>query len=558
MKSLLASLVALLTLAAHGEPVRVFGAPSLTPKATAYTTWRNANAVEIREVRLEAPLKHLSAEDVVRGEKALPIGTRREVPRARGRLSLNWQAAPGGGVSARVRVHSTGAVGMRVALRFEPNRGPREVRVASTKDASRIYLSGDSQWGDAQARDGLWWTPLTDGDAQDLEFWDDSGPASGATVEIVAVSHLDASPATGFKAGGIGAAQGCHEDVVCVAAINPGVAQAARSVMKIAYVRNGMSYVCSGTLLNDGASRQVPYVYTAAHCIDSQAVAATVNTFWYFEAAQCGTGNPSAYQQLAGGATLLYVDAATDVALLRLSDRAPQGAWFSGWDATAATPGSSVIGLHHPMGDLKKLAIGDVVDDPDPRAIVTGWRVGSTEPGSSGSGLFTASGGEYLLRGGLKGGSASCTTSGNLADPSNRDEYSRIDLALPALLPWLGGQVAPVEDFAGLWYDPGEPGWGLGIAQSAQGKAFVTWYTYDADGLPRWFFAPEVRWTSTVALAATLYRTSGSAYQGVYDPSRFASQAVGSIELSFGQGTATARISVEGRVIEKPLVRMQL
>ena len=125
-------------------------------------------------------------------------------------------------------------------------------------------------------------------------------------------------------------------------------------------------------------------------------------------------------------------------------------------------------------------------------------------------------------------------------------------------MPWLGGAVAPIEDFGGLWYDAAEPGWGLSVVQSPQGKAFVTWYTYDADGTPRWFVAPEVSWTTAASLSATLYRSSGSGYDRAYDPARFSLQPAGTLQITFARGTATARLVVDGRAIDKPLVRMGL
>jgi len=113
-------------------------------------------------------------------------------------------------------------------------------------------------------------------------------------------------------------------------------------------------------------------------------------------------------------------------------------------------------------------------------------------------------------------------------------------------------------DFADMWWGgSAQNGWGIAWLQQYR-TLFGVWFTYDASGAPTWFVMPSGFWSDASTYEGRLYRTSGSAYQGVYDPSRFASQAVGSIELSFGQGTATARISVEGRVIEKPLVRMQL
>ena len=43
-----------------------------------------------------------------------------------------------------------------------------------------------------------------------------------------------------------------------------------------------------------------PGLYTAAHCIGTQAAAATLNTFWFFDAAACGGKSASDYRQLTG------------------------------------------------------------------------------------------------------------------------------------------------------------------------------------------------------------------------------------------------------------------
>ena len=61
------------------------------------------------------------------------------------------------------------------------------------------------------------------------------------------------------------------------------------------------------------------------------------------------------------------------------------------------------------------------------------WSQGVTEPGSSGSGLFTldASSSFLELRGGLYGGASSCNK------PQGVDDYSRLDVALPLLAQYL-------------------------------------------------------------------------------------------------------------------------
>jgi hypothetical protein len=69
--------------------------------------------------------------------------------------------------------------------------------------------------------------------------------------------------------------------------------------------------------------------------------------------------------------------------------------------------------------------------------ITATYTSGVTEGGSSGSGIFSIANGSYFLRGGLFGGPSSCATANDPANPSNRDYYSRFDLAYPLLKQWL-------------------------------------------------------------------------------------------------------------------------
>ena len=377
-------------------------------------------------------------------------------------------------------------------------------------------------------------------------------------------SHLIAAPSDRFKSLASETPQACHEDVVCVSPQNEALARVARSVAKLVFTENGVTYLCSGTLINDGdPASQVPYVYTAAHCIGSQAAAATLNTFWFFDAATCGGKTTTEYRHLIGGASLLQSDPLSDVTLLRLADRAPEGAWFSGWDPDPLPHGTPLIGLHHPLGDLKKIAIGQALGPTSASGgasyATAAWLAGTTERGSSGSGIFTLSGSEYLLRGGLRGGSASCASTGRVDNPANRDYYSRLDLQAPALRTWLDADVAPLEDFTDMWFDPEEPGWGMAIVQHDDGKAFVTLYAYDAEGRPTWLVMPDPSWKRAAALEGTIYRTRGPAFETPYARERFVITAAGSAQIAFGfAGRATLTVTLDGRTIVKNVRRQPL
>src|SRR5690606_26823102 len=156
----------------------------------------------------------------------------------------------------------------------------------------------------------------------------------------------------------------------------------------------------------------------------------------------CSTNSLGEYVQLSGGADYLYSsDSArtggTDGALLRLRDAAPAGAVFAGWDANALPSGISVLAIHHPAGDLKKVSAGQHLPARSGAAShAARWLEGTTEQGSSGSGLFTLEAGDYYLRGGLHGGDASCANAGT-TDTNNVDWYSRFDVDFPNIRQYL-------------------------------------------------------------------------------------------------------------------------
>ena len=122
------------------------------------------------------------------------------------------------------------------------------------------------------------------------------------------------------------------------------------------------------------------------------------------------------------GSRVLFDDPETDVLLLELFENPPAAfhVYHAGWDATdrgVETLQDGTICIHHPRGDAKKISRD--TDPPQPSCpwcdhrtnpslawIVGGWQLGTTEPGSSGSGLFSVP--EARLLGVLTGGWASC------------------------------------------------------------------------------------------------------------------------------------------------------
>ncbi|PPU36625.1 endoproteinase ArgC [Xanthomonas sp. CFBP 7912] len=296
-------------------------------------------------------------------------------------------------------------------------------------DDGRVFeQSGASFTGTG---DAIGWSPTVSGEDLLVEL---SLPAGlypeNFSLSIPQLSHLDISPTASprdMMTIAIGESDSCQNDIVCRANPTTGFTSAAKAVARMVFTTSQGSFLCTGTLLNNTNTPKRNLFWTAAHCISTQTVANTLQTYWFYDAASCN-GNTASSQAttLTGGAFLRHANTTRDTALLELKTAPPSGAFYAAWNSAAiGATGTSIVGIHHPSGDVKKYSLGTVtglntsIDGQSPFYRVA-WNDGVTEGGSSGSGLFTiASGGAYQLRGGLYGGYSYCTAQ---TDP---DYYSR-------------------------------------------------------------------------------------------------------------------------------------
>ena len=230
-----------------------------------------------------------------------------------------------------------------------------------------------------------------------------------------------------------------------------------RSVAR--YVING-SGLCTGQMINNAANDGKPLFLTANHCGFNASNAASINLWWNYESNQCratgstASGNPisvSTFNDTQSGATFKASYAPSDFALLELDDIPPASyqVYYTGFDRSDVAP-LSVVGIHHPSGHAKRISF-----ENNPTAItsyassspgdlshirVIDWDTGTTEGGSSGSGLWNP---EHLLVGQLHGGGAAC---GN----DESDWYGRLNTS------WEGGGTSStrLKD----WLDPNNIG----------------------------------------------------------------------------------------------------
>lgn len=439
------------------------GAPARAKSAQAPAQARSAALRTVRLAALErsarAQLQRAAAVDATALGTARQIGVARNLAATASRqdllAQLHWQAAAGGAQRASVSFGSAGAKGMRLGvlvrklpagalLRFYAQAGGAALEVPGAQLLASVQRNLDS--GDSSDAARTYWAPDFGGPETTLEVELPAG-ASLADLDIAVPSlshffiHADEadSAAAGKRAGrakALGESASCNIDLSC----RPEYASESRAVARMNFVSGGNTYSCSGTLLNDSASSQTPYFLSAHHCIPAQTIASSLVTDWFYRSSACNSGqeNPDS-KRLTGGAVLLTASYATDISFMRLNDAPPQGAVYAGSFYGQMQKEWGVAGIHHPAGDLQKISSGAVVglrkcagtfgqyncqpvrNEQDANMLNIKWTRGTTEGGSSGSGLFYSIGGKRYLVGQLLGGDSSCE------NPEGDNDYGRFD-----------------------------------------------------------------------------------------------------------------------------------
>lgn len=227
----------------------------------------------------------------------------------------------------------------------------------------------------------------------------------------------------------------CHKDVTCYSDWS----STNRAVARISFKSGTASYLCTGTLLNDkDTATVIPYFLTAHHCLSTQTEAGTIEFYWLYQTSSCNGSVPSltSVPRTTGGATLLATQSSNDFSFLRIKNNPPSGLTYAGWTTTSPTSSETITGIHHPGGSYKRISFGKVVSSTSSVWTVR-WSSGTTEQGSSGSGLFNSS---RLLVGQLWRGSASCD------NMSGTDDYGRFNVTYPLIQSWIasGGSTPSV------------------------------------------------------------------------------------------------------------------
>ena len=431
----------------HGKPRAALRRSSRAPLVGLQRPSGEEIAARIAPPRKGAPLQ------VAFGREIGASGTEGAV-----QALLEWESLPDGRQVGALSFSSPGAVALRVALRVTGLPPETQFRFMGTRGAEMFEIPGieiletiarnlEVDGSSAEAR--TFWSPVIDGDTLLLEVeLPSNARPQDLHLTLPELSHFIATPREEIVAK---ASSACQLDATCYAGT---WGSESNAVARMLFNVGGSGYTCTGTLLADtDTSTALPYFLSANHCISTQSVASTLQTYWFYRSPSCNSGTSSATTR-TGGATLLYATGNTDTSFMRLNTSPPSGVTFAGWQI-GNTPAlnTAMTGLHHPRGDPLKISFASLYSYA--RCYPTGtdtfscdtsssgsatfysvlWGNGLTEPGSSGSALFLNN--SHYLIGQLYGGTSLCGSS------SGPDFYGRFDVAYNSggLAQWLAPSV---------------------------------------------------------------------------------------------------------------------
>ncbi len=357
-----------------------------------------------------------------------------------------WDAVDADTWRWRSRVYSAGARSLLMSFgEFDLPAGA----ALWIYDAEGRTVQGPYTRADRTPEGGLW-TPIVPGDTAVIEVRVPRDRREQLRLKLARLGH-------GYKnARDLGESGACNVDVAC--ALGDGWRNEIRSVVKLQVPAGAFVGLCTGTLVNNLRQDDTPYVLTADHCGigDIGSAASGVVSYWNFQNTACAGADNASDSNTQTGATLIADDRDTDLTLIRLNSKpsAAYNVYYAGFDASGAG-GSSGAGIHHPGGDAKKISsyssaltqstVRIEAGGPDiPAWRVLQWDLGTTEPGSSGSGLWNQN---RRVVGTLSGGGAACV--GNV-DNNASDYYARLDTQ------WTAKAAAASQLKA--WLDPDNSG----------------------------------------------------------------------------------------------------
>lgn len=433
-----------------------------------------------------------------------------------------WDLTPSGEAVWRLRIHAPGATDLNMT--FSEFELPEGARLFLYNEESN-YVQGPYTAVDNNAQRQLW-TAVVPGEEAVIELVVAPERMGDVRLQLGAVNR-------GYRAllESDAVKQGsCNIDVIC--SEGNGWRPEIRSVATYSF---GGSLLCTGTLVMNTRADFRPFFLTAYHCGVTEANAASVVVYWNYQAPTCGQLSGGSLAQNQSGARFHARSRPSDFCLIELNrlPAAAVNAHYAGWERSGVAP-SAVVCIHHPNTDEKAISfenqavqsagyLSDTVNASADHWRVLDWDLGTTEPGSSGSGLWNAN--THRLIGQLHGGEAACGN--NLSD-----WYGKISVSWEGggtdstrLRPWLdpdntGATGVDGRDGAPLWAGAtsGGNGWKRVTGFGWFYDTGTGWINHETLG---WMFAdpqqsPTSIWMMDSDPTIGWFWTSQSSYPWVY------------------------------------------
>jgi hypothetical protein len=306
------------------------------------------------------------------------------------------------------------------------------------------------------------WTGLIQGEEAVVEYYEPVAVKGQGSFHMFRVDHVYHKENYGYgkslltESFGFDASWDCHENVNCPE--GDSIRDQQRGICRIILVvEEGMGY-CTGNLMNNSNLDATPYILTAYHCQDGYTPEWDMYRFDFeYESIDCDDPTTEPEYNSILGCELVAGRQQSDFTLVEMIPDIPASynLYFIGWSVSAIAPTSSTI-IHHPKGDIKKIASSSISAGIESNAI--NWNNGVITPpyyhfrvdysegtfqvGSSGAGLLDHWG---LVVGQLNGGISSCSP-----DTATIGYFGHFTYA------WGNGQTP--ESRLGDWLEPVEVG----------------------------------------------------------------------------------------------------
>jgi len=353
-----------------------------------------------------------------------------------------WEQLPDGARLWRLRFYSPGATDLNFGF---GHYGLPDGATLHVYSESEDYYEGPYTYRDNKPHSQLW-LPVIPGDRAVVELY---LPFEYKEEPELRLTHVG----TGYRdlfgrQGAPNLKQGsCNFDVIC-----PEGDPWNDEIKSVARYSIGGASLCTGSVIKDVPSSFRHFFLSAAHCGVNAGNDSTLVFYWNFESPNCGDLSGGSLAENQTGATFRASKVDVDMLLVELDENPESfGVYYSGWDRSGSAPAGSV-GIHHPSGDEKAISFNTTALTTVNSCIGSGginthwevddWEQGTTEPGSSGSGLWDPA--TKKIVGHLSGGIASC------ANLLGFDCYGKFSVA------WDSGSTAAsrLKD----WLDPLDQG----------------------------------------------------------------------------------------------------